>query len=367
MTDTFACLSKVPKPFKFATTSMASVETEYEILGELGKGTFSVVRQVRNKRNGLLFAMKIFKKKHLRLELLQREILIMKEISHPNVLPLIEVMEDSQGVYLILELATGGELFHQLVSRGTFTENDAGDVVRQLLLAVQYLHSKFVVHRDIKLDNLLCRAGGKEILLADFGLSRIFQKDIEQMWTQTGSPEYMAPEVLQGKPYNELVDCWAVGIVTFALLTGCFPFYAEKSEELFSLIQTCSIHWHEVISVSDNARDFIEKLMTKKPEDRMTAAQALQHPWIRGDTHPKANLKSSLDKLLSISLRDLKTIDGKSVLPPTAPRKNSSPKTEEKNNHKYSRTDSNSNNSNNSNNSSDSTENMYLSIRTNLV
>ncbi|PRP79974.1 hypothetical protein PROFUN_05950 [Planoprotostelium fungivorum] len=264
--------------------------TEYYVLGEeIGKGSFSTVKRGRNRATGKEFAVKIIQKKFIKLHLLEREIQIMKQLKHDHILPLIEVYENKDNIYLVLELVTGGELFDRIVERGNYNEKDASGIVAQILGAVSYLHSQGVVHRDLKPENLLCtnRGDGVHIFVADFGLSRVFQ-DREQLNTYCGSPEYVAPEVLACVPYEKAVDLWSVGVITYILLTGFLPFYDKNHALLFEKIQNVDYNWEDCPEVSPNAKHFIQHLLVKDPKRRYTAEVAMNHPWIKNRGGSKA-------------------------------------------------------------------------------
>jgi len=273
----------------------------YEISEEvIGSGSFSVVKKGRNKKNGKDYAIKCIQKKFIKLHLLEREIKIMTKLQHPHILPLIEVFENKDYIFLVLELVTGGELFDRIVEKGNYTEKDASSIVKQILLAVQYLHNEGVVHRDLKPENLLCSdnsLGGIHIYVADFGLSRLFNEQ-EQLTTYCGSPEYVAPEVLDCAPYEKAVDLWSVGVITYILLTGFLPFYDKNHATLFEKIKNVEYNWDDCPEVSPSAKHFIQHLLVKDPKKRYTAELAIQHPWLKGEGSQKLNLRPSFHDLM---------------------------------------------------------------------
>jgi calcium/calmodulin-dependent protein kinase I len=275
--------------------------TENYILGEeIGRGSFSVVRKGRHKSTGKAYAIKCIQKKFIKMHLLEREIKIMKKLKHPHILPLIEVSENKDYIFLVLELVTGGELFDKIVERGNYSEKDASNIVRQILEAVQYLHSQGVVHRDLKPENLLCASNSTTdlyIYVADFGLSRVFH-DREQLNTYCGSPEYVAPEVLACVPYEKAVDLWSVGVITYILLTGFLPFYDKNHSVLFEKIQSVDYNWEDCPEVSPAAKHFIQHLLVKDPKKRYTADMAMNHPWVKGDGVSKLTLRPSFLDLM---------------------------------------------------------------------
>jgi calcium/calmodulin-dependent protein kinase I len=272
----------------------------YTIGEEIGRGSFSVVKKGKSKLTGREVAVKCVQKKYIKEKLMEREIKIMKKIQHPNVLPLIEVFQNKDYVFLILELVTGGELFDKIVEKGNYSEKDACFLVRQILEAVKYLHEHGVVHRDLKPENLLCASDydtTMHIYVADFGLSRLFE-DNELFTTYCGSPEYVAPEVLACGPYDSSVDVWSVGVITYILLTGFLPFYDKNHVKLFEKIQNVDYNWDDCPEVSPAAKHFIQHLLVKDPKQRFTAAQALNHPWVKGEGVSQLSLKASFRDLM---------------------------------------------------------------------
>jgi len=276
----------------------------YELKEDLGKGSFAGVKKAIEKSTGTSYAVKIMKKKAIKSQYLERETEIMKKVNHPNVITLHGIFEEQQNLYLVLQYAPGGVLFDQLIKRESFSELDASKIIRQVLEAVQYLHSLGIVHRDLKLENLLCADDSDKTLhiyVADFGLSKIIE-DEQQTTTQVGSMEYTAPEVLLGVPYQKSVDLWSIGVITYALLTGCFPFFAPNHDNaiLYAKIQALDYSWKDFPDVSEDAKDFIKHLLVKDPADRYTPEQALAHHWIKGDGQNKSFLKSAFSKILHL-------------------------------------------------------------------
>ncbi|TGZ60349.1 hypothetical protein CRM22_008589 [Opisthorchis felineus] len=279
----------------------------YEFKEVLGTGAFSEVRLAENQRNpGVFVAIKCIRKKFLsnsqstgdatrealsRKEALENEIEVLRRLQHPNIVQLIEVLEDDECYYLVMELVTGGELFDRIVQKGSYTERDASSLIKQVLLATEYMHSRGVVHRDLKPENLLyySQEEDSKIMISDFGLSQI-ETNETHMATACGTPGYVAPEVLcvqDGKTtYGKEVDCWAIGVIAYILLCGYPPFYDENDHELFRQIRQAeyefdSPYWD---NISDSAKDFIRHLMEKDPKKRYSCMQALQHPWIASNT-----------------------------------------------------------------------------------
>eukprot|EP01101_Sappina_pedata_P009091 TRINITY_DN5195_c0_g1_i1.p1 TRINITY_DN5195_c0_g1~~TRINITY_DN5195_c0_g1_i1.p1 ORF type:complete len:425 (-),score=193.74 TRINITY_DN5195_c0_g1_i1:216-1460(-) len=254
----------------------------YTLGKTLGRGGFAVVREAMGNQTKEMYAIKIIEKKGLKekdMEVLRREVAIMEKLSHPGIVQLIEVFDEPEVVALVLELVKGGELFDKIVERGFYSEKDAADLIKQILTAVEYMHSNGITHRDLKPENLLC-SGDKieKIKIADFGLS----KEGDTLQTSCGSPGYVAPEILLGEEYDNSVDVWSVGVIAYVLLCGYPPFFSDNPGELCQQIISVKYdfpdaEWSEV---SDAAKDFIQKILVQNPSQRLTAAEALNHKWI---------------------------------------------------------------------------------------
>jgi len=271
------------------------VDDYYDIKGELGRGGMSIVREGIDKKSGERWALKDIDKSIVDdLSVLQREIDIMKKLSHKNVLQLREVFETTDKICLVTELVSGGELFEKIVEVGSYTEPDAANLVRQVVEGVAYLHQNGVAHRDLKPENLLVGGANEdEIKIADFGLSKSFGAGPEgRLETSCGTPDYVAPEVLRGEVYDHSVDLWSVGVITYILLCGFPPFWGESQGELFDKILSVSFDFPdpEWTNVSADAKDFIGHLLVKDPAERFTAKQCLEHPWLKTGK-PAANGK----------------------------------------------------------------------------
>jgi len=261
------------------------IRDKYTLGEEIGRGGFSIVFDAKCKTDNEKYAVKIVEKNLIQedIKLLKREIDIMKKVDHPNILKLIEIFEDDEKVYIIMELVNGSELFDRIVDKGYYSEKNTVHIVKQILSAVQYLHSMEIAHRDLKPENLLCSGSGSNeiVKIADFGLSKVFAGD-EQLVTSCGTPGYVAPEVLMCESYDKSVDMWGIGIITYILLAGYPPFYAENDTALFEKIMNAEYDFEDECwdDVSDLAKDFIKHLLVKDPVERFTAEQALKHEWI---------------------------------------------------------------------------------------
>ncbi|XP_016303023.1 calcium/calmodulin-dependent protein kinase type 1D isoform X3 [Sinocyclocheilus anshuiensis] len=248
-----------------------------------------------------MFAVKCIPKKALKGKesSIENEIAVLRKIKHENIVALEDIYESSNHLYLIMQLVSGGELFDRIVEKGFYTEKDASTLIRQVLDAVNYLHSMGIVHRDLKPENLLYfnPQDGSKIMISDFGLSKM-EGTGDVMSTACGTPGYVAPEVLAQKPYSKAVDCWSIGVIAYILLCGYPPFYDENDSKLFEQILKADYefdapYWDDI---SDSAKDFISCLMEKDPTKRYTCEQALRHPWIAGDTALCKNIHESVSR-----------------------------------------------------------------------
>lgn len=273
----------------------------FELKEILGTGAFSEVVLAQERATGKMYAVKCIPKKALRGKesSIENEIAVLRKIKHENIVALEDIYESPNHLYLIMQLVSGGELFDRIVERGFYTEQDASALIKQVLDAVNYLHSMGVVHRDLKPENLLYyNQDESKIMISDFGLSKMEGAANDIMSTACGTPGYVAPEVLAQRPYSKAVDCWSIGVISYILLCGYPPFYDENDSKLFEQILKAdyefdSPYWDDI---SDSAKNFISNLMQKNPEKRFTCDQALLHPWIAGDTALRKNIHESVSR-----------------------------------------------------------------------
>jgi len=301
-----AVKEKQAKEEKPAPNRTPTVEDKYDLKDVLGTGAFSQVRLAESKDDGQMYAIKIIDKKALKgkEDSLENEIRVLKRLDHRNVVKLLEAYESRSCVYLVMELVTGGELFDRIVEKGSYSEKDAADLIKQVLSAVAYMHDEGVVHRDLKPENLLyysSKDGGPEsdskIMISDFGLSKMEESGV--MATACGTPGYVAPEVLAQKPYGKAVDVWSIGVISYILLCGYPPFYDENDANLFAQIlkgefEFDSPYWDDI---SEEAKDFIRSLMCVNVEHRLTCHTALEHCWITGKQSEK-NIHATVSEQL---------------------------------------------------------------------
>jgi len=267
---------------------MGEIDKQYEFKTELGRGAFSIVYMAVNKATNINYAVKVINKKDLGKDYeknLKMEVDILKKVNHPNIIALKELFDTPDKLYLIMELVTGGELFDKIVEKGSYTENEASQLVRKIVSAVDYLHNLGIVHRDLKPENLLLKSAHDdlEIAIADFGLSKIVGQQM-MMQTACGTPSYVAPEVLNASGYGKEVDMWSIGVITYILLCGFPPFYGDTVPEIFEQIMEANFDYPEEYwgTVTKEAKDFINKLLVVDSDKRLSAGDALRHPWLSG-------------------------------------------------------------------------------------
>jgi len=282
----------------------SDIEEYYEITPDvLGQGYFAVVKVGIDRKTGDRVAVKMVNKSLVeKEETLANEIDILGSIDHPNVVNMKAIFDTEDILFIVMELMEGGELYEEIVKRKTFTEADAAELVRQLCEALQYLHARGIVHRDLKLENLLLKKKESlEIKLADFGLSKLYSGQALQ--TACGTPFYVAPDVLLGAGYGPEVDMWSVGVLLYVLLSGRLPFAADSDAELFRLIIAGNLVWKtpQFDTVSAEAKDLILKLINVDSEGRWSAKQVLEHPWVKKHGSKNAVHNSMMEGLRSLS------------------------------------------------------------------
>ncbi|XP_015833940.1 calcium/calmodulin-dependent protein kinase type II alpha chain isoform X3 [Tribolium castaneum] len=259
----------------------------YDLKEELGKGAFSVVRRCVQKSTGLEFAAKIINTKKLSardFQKLEREARICRKLQHPNIVRLHDSIQEENFHYLVFDLVTGGELFEDIVAREFYSEADASHCIQQILESVNHCHQNGVVHRDLKPENLLLasKAKGAAVKLADFGLAIEVQGEQQAWFGFAGTPGYLSPEVLKKEPYGKPVDIWACGVILYILLVGYPPFWDEDQHRLYAQIKAGAYDYPspEWDTVTPEAKNLINQMLTVNPGKRITASEALKHPWI---------------------------------------------------------------------------------------
>uniref|UniRef100_A0A8D3CUE5 calcium/calmodulin-dependent protein kinase n=1 Tax=Scophthalmus maximus TaxID=52904 RepID=A0A8D3CUE5_SCOMX len=270
-----------------ATVICTRFTEEFQLYEELGKGAFSVVRRCVKVLSGQEYAAKIINTKKLTArdhQKLDREARICRLLKHPNIVRLHDSISEEAHHYLIFDLVTGGELFEDIVAREYYSEADASHCIQQILEAVLHCHQMGVVHRDLKPENLLLasKSKGAAVKLADFGLAIEVEGEQQAWFGFAGTPGYLSPEVLRKDPYGKAVDLWACGVILYILLVGYPPFWDEDQHRLYQQIKAGAYDFPspEWDTVTPEAKDLINKMLTINPAKRITAAEALKHPWI---------------------------------------------------------------------------------------
>uniref|UniRef100_A0A8C9VBW6 calcium/calmodulin-dependent protein kinase n=1 Tax=Scleropages formosus TaxID=113540 RepID=A0A8C9VBW6_SCLFO len=270
-----------------ATITCTRFTDEYQLFEELGKGAFSVVRRCVKVLSGQEYAAKIINTKKLSTrdhQKLEREARICRLLKHHNIVRLHDSISEEGYHYLIFDLVTGGELFEDIVAREYYSEADASHCIQQILEAVLHCHQMGVVHRDLKPENLLLasKSKGAAVKLADFGLAIEVEGDQQAWFGFAGTPGYLSPEVLRKDPYGKAVDLWACGVILYILLVGYPPFWDEDQHRLYQQIKAGAYDFPspEWDTVTPEAKDLINKMLTINPAKRITASEALKHPWI---------------------------------------------------------------------------------------
>ncbi|XP_074881852.1 calcium/calmodulin-dependent protein kinase type II subunit gamma isoform X2 [Buteo buteo] len=295
-----------------ATTATCTRFTdEYQLYEELGKGAFSVVRRCVKKSSSQEYAAKIINTKKLSarefepvwmpdvvtatsrasvlLQLrnhqkLEREARICRLLKHPNIVRLHDSISEEGFHYLVFDLVTGGELFEDIVAREYYSEADASHCIHQILESVNHIHQHDIVHRDLKPENLLLasKCKGAAVKLADFGLAIEVQGEQQAWFGFAGTPGYLSPEVLRKDPYGKPVDIWACGVILYILLVGYPPFWDEDQHKLYQQIKAGAYDFPspEWDTVTPEAKNLINQMLTINPAKRITADQALKHPWV---------------------------------------------------------------------------------------
>lgn len=265
----------------------ANLTDFYDVKEAVGKGKFGTVKLGIHKKTGRKVAIKVMKKKQMNqqdVELCKREIEIMKICQHPSIIKLLDVFENQEYIYIVMEYLKGGDLFNYLEKRDfTIPESKARDLTHSLATGLFYLHSFGIAHRDLKPENILMTDDTDDATakLVDFGLSKIVGPS-EKCNDPFGTLSYVAPEVLLQKPYDKSVDLWSLGIIIYLLLSGTLPFDDDDDREIArqTIHDEVDFSYHIWKKVGSDVKEMIKKLLEKDKKDRMTLEEVLQHPWI---------------------------------------------------------------------------------------
>jgi len=269
------------------TASQAQAQTkpkvtvdDFDLLTVIGKGSFGKVIQVRKKDNGKIYAMKVLNKKTIyergEVEHTKSERKILQKLCHPFLVNLNYSFQTPDKLYFIMDYINGGELFFHLQKDKKFSEDRARFYCAEIVLGLEYLHNSGVLYRDLKPENLLLTSDG-HICMTDFGISKDNLQNEDQTTTFCGTPEYLAPEVLEGNGYGKAVDWWSFGTLMYEMLTGLPPFYSEDIQMMYQQILGGQLN---ITNVSDTAKDLIERLLVRDPNNRLVDPKVIkQHPW----------------------------------------------------------------------------------------
>lgn len=254
--------------------------SDFEVIRELGRGKYGVVKMVRHRRTGFLCALKTLRKSLLVEEnvvgQLVREIKIQSTLDHPNIIKLYGFFHDSENVYLVMELSTEGQLYEILKAQKRLEERKAATILKQLCEAIQHMQTLKIMHRDIKPENVVIVKGA--VKLCDFGWAVCRGNTLRS--TFCGTPLYVSPEVLKGELYDEKSDLWSLGILAYEMMVGQLPFKIERSSELRKIIED-EVEFPTNIAISGLAKDFVLRILKKSPGDRLEIAGLLRHPFLQ--------------------------------------------------------------------------------------
>lgn len=288
--------------------------SKYELGEEVGRGHFGYTCCATSRKGepkGERVAVKVIPKAKMTtsiaVEDVRREVKILRALTgHDNLVQFYDAYEDSENVYIIMELCEGGELLDRILSRGgKYSEEDAKSVIVQILKVVAFCHLQGVVHRDLKPENFLftSKEDNSQLKAIDFGLSDFVKPD-ERLNDIVGSAYYVAPEVLH-RSYSTEADVWSIGVIAYILLCGSRPFWARTESGIFRAVLKADPSFSESPwpSLSPEAKDFVKRLLSKDPRRRITAAQALSHPWIRSFGNVRVPIDNLILRLIKVYMR----------------------------------------------------------------
>ena len=306
--------------------SKSNPDADYKKLNFLGEGSFASVYRVQNRYTDAICAMKIINKNYSCSVFDEKEILneinILRTMDHPGILKIFEFYSNQQSYSIVTELCPGGELFQQIIDKGPFTEKYSAYVMYQIFSAVNYCHKMHIVHRDLKPENILIvnkdKDGFPTIKICDFGTSKIFEKGAVQR-KLVGSSYYIAPEVLK-KHYNEKCDIWSCGVILYILLSARPPFGGQDDNDIMERVATgvYDLESPPFDKVSASALDLIRKLLTMDVNERITAEQALNHPWFKENKSQEYYNKIKDNDTMKELIENLKKYKRTSIIQETA-------------------------------------------------
>jgi len=305
--------------------SRPQFDKEFNLGEKVGSGHFADVHICREKGTHVRYAVKIIDKEHLlNSDALEDEVEVLRKVeNHRNVLNLYKTYENRHAFFIITDYCAGGDLFGRIVDEGHCSEQRAVDIMYQLASAIQHIHNCGVTHRDLKPENILLTTEDRNarIKVADFGLSKIKKGGNEIMRTFCGTWAYCAPEVIQRKPYTNLVDNWTLGVLMYIVLCGYHPFdmFGDAAEaELLQKIEGCDYDFKDDAwdHVSEEAQEIVSRLIVKDPDERMTTQELLETNWINGKVNVKNETNEKALKHLStlVSIRKQIRVTGLTTL-----------------------------------------------------
>eukprot|EP00873_Tetraselmis_striata_P001178 jgi/Tetstr1/421442/TSEL_012391.t1 len=294
--------------------TIQQLQQRYTFGEKIGVGGYAVVRKAFDMHTGQYVAIKVVDRDRYRPGdlSLEREVEVLCMLDHPNCVRMHAVHYTELNVYIIMELFSGGELLDRITEKGNYTEQLAAQMITQILEGVAYLHSRGIVHRDLKLENLILENDRDDspVKIADFGLAKLMEPD-SLLKTMCGSPQYVAPEILSVgvtvEEYTPAVDMWSVGVILFILLSGYSPFDDDNDVALFDKIKKGLYDIDDPVwdEVTDAAKDLVGRLLTVDVGKRLSAREALNHPWLKlaGSGAPGHPLRAAHNGLRTGAMR----------------------------------------------------------------
>jgi len=281
-----SCLNGAPRSSLVPRENQCDdMEQRFKVVRVLGEGASCEVRECVQTSTDLVVALKRMTKTKMNLSLFEREVSILRDLDHVNIIKFIDCYMDSSNYYISTSLCSGGELFDRIVRATKFSEKIASLLIKQMLLSIQHCHNNQIAHRDLKPENFVFEAKSidSKLVLIDFGCARKVVAS-EEYTDIVGTPYYLAPEYLRGKSRNGQIlfaaDVWAIGVICFILVTGQPPFNGKNNNRIFLNIVKQSVKFPKHAKLSDTLKDFILTLLNKDPLQRPSAADALKHPFV---------------------------------------------------------------------------------------
>jgi serine/threonine protein kinase len=258
---------------------------DFDLLNVIGRGSFGKVFQVRKKNTGKIFALKVLNKKTIiernEVDHTKAERNILQKLIHPFLMNLHYSFQTPDKLYFVMDYVNGGELFYHLQKDRKFSEERTRFYCAEIVLGLEYLHSENVIYRDLKPENLLLTQEG-HICLTDFGIAKEGLSDNDRTDTFCGTPEYLAPEILENNPYGKGVDWWSFGTLMYEMLNGLPPFYSQDIQEMYTKIISAPLEFPQSFGGGPDAKSLIKQLLERDPEKRLTDPKKIKaHPFFK--------------------------------------------------------------------------------------